>query len=42
MEDNQDNLQDIEKIEVPAEAVAPQDMKTFADLGVAPELLKAI
>ncbi len=40
MDQNQDNLQDIEKIEIPQES--QQDMKTFEDLGVAPELLKAI
>ena len=40
MDENQDNLQDIEKIELPEEN--PQDMKTFDQLGVAPELLKAI
>ena len=40
MDSNQDNLQDIEKIEVPQEP--QQDMKTFEDLGVASQLLKAI
>ena len=42
MDQNQDNLQDIEKIEIPASVEAPQEMKTFEDLGVSPQLLKAI
>lgn len=40
MGQNQDNLQDIEKIKVSQEP--HREMKTFEDLGVAPQLLKAI
>ena len=42
MDQNQDNLQDIEEIEIPQEAAEQPEIKTFADLGVAPEILKAI
>ena len=42
MENNQDNLQDIEKIEIPQDQEPTREMKTFEDLGVAPQLLKAI
>ncbi len=37
-----DKNQDIEIIDIPQEAESQPEMKTFADLGVAPELLKAI
>ena len=37
-----DQNQDIEIIDVPQDSEASPEMKTFADLGVAPELLKAI
>ena len=39
MDQNQDNLQDIEEIEIPQEAAEQPEIKTFADLGVAPEIL---
>ena len=42
MDQNQDNLQDIEEIEIPREAAEQPEIKTFADLGVASEILKAI
>ena len=42
MDQNQDNLQDIEEIEIPQEAAEQPEIKTFADLGVASEILKAI
>ncbi len=42
MDQNQDNLQDIEEFEIPQEAAEQPEIKTFADLGVAPEILKAI
>ena len=41
MDNNQDSLQDIEHIDIPQESL-PEEMKTFEDLGVAPQLLKAI